>query len=188
MSIYGGQPSILDVLGTSPPPLPRALWFFGSHSWDHDHDREGMHRLIGAGWRRHLWRDLSVPRHAPLHINGGSALENAISRRISASEVVLAFAGKYSSYSDWIEFEIETAVWLGKPIVAVVPRGEVQPSTVVMDHHTIEAGWNGKSIREAILDCLPIGLRRAIEPTLRRSEASQEMMNALGLPRMMRRG
>ena len=113
----------------------------------------------------------------------GVALKRALANRIRASEIVLAFAGKYSTYSHWIEFEVETAFALGRPIVAVRPRGQKQLSSVVMDRCAMEVGWNGSSVREAILECLPGARWLIMEPVLRRWERIEERREALGLAR-----
>lgn len=181
MSLFDTQNAFAPIrrpLG--PPPLR----LFCSNSWDHRHHRDGLHGLIDARWQKNIhWRDLAVPREHPLHISGGEALKRALTARIFRSEVLLAFAGKYSSFSYWIEFEVETAFDLGVPIVAVKPWGQKQLSSVVMDHCTLEVGWNGKSVRESILDCLPNDRWASIEPTLRRWEKIEERRDLLGIRR-----
>ena len=165
------------------------LVLFLSHSWDHMYDRQGLHRLISARWTKGVdWCDLSVPEEHPLHLQHTSHLEAAISDRIAQSELLIAFAGVYSSRSDWIEFEVETARYQGKPVVAVVPRGQRNLSSFVMDRADIEAGWNGRSVREAILDALPRSRRAQIEPQLRRSERIAEILDVIDLPRKPQAG
>lgn len=178
MSLFDAQNALGPFRPVGPPPLR----LFGSHSWDHRHHRDGLHQLIDTRWRKNVhWIDLAVPREHPLHVTGGAALERALFARLQRTEVLLAFAGMYSSYSPWIEFEVETAFYLGVPIIAVKPRSQKQLSSVVMDHCTFEVGWNGKSVREAILDCLPDPRWAALAPILRRSESVEEMCEILGI-------
>lgn len=154
------------------PPLR----LFCSHSWDHEQDKNGLHRLISAAWAEgKVWRDLAVSRDHPLHVSGGAELKQKLAQRIELSEVLIAFAGKYSSYSDWIEFEVATARKLGRPIIAVTPRGDDEHlSAVVLDHCNAQVGWNGKSVREAIVRLLPVDRRKSIAAGLRRCEVIAE--------------
>lgn len=56
----------------------------------------------------------------------------------------------YVAHSDWIQFEIDYAKLLNKPIVGVQPWGsERMPSAVTYAADTI-VGWNTESIVQAI--------------------------------------
>lgn len=61
-------------------------------------------------------------------------------------------AGKYASYSNWIQKEVKIAQRLGKPIVAITPWGAQQISTFVRDNADDIVGWNAKPIVQAIKD------------------------------------
>lgn len=158
------------------PSIYPPLRLFISHSWDHEHDKNGLHRLISLAWAEGaVWRDLAVSRDHPLHVHGGAELKAKLTQRIDSSEILIAFAGKYSSYSDWIEFEVATARKCGRPVVAVVPRGDDEHlSAVVLEHCNAQVGWNGKSVREAIVRLLPADRRKSIEAGLRRCELIAE--------------
>lgn len=151
--------------------IARPLRLFISHSWDHEGHRDGLADLISAEWMNPFsWIDLSVPKDNPLHVRGDMELETALRRRIAASDAVLAFAGIYSSRSDWIEFEVKTAWAQFKPIIAVRPRAQHKLSRVVTDRAAEIVGWNGNSARNAILKHLPEITLEAVLPRLRRSE------------------
>jgi hypothetical protein len=147
------------------------LYLFCSHSWDHSFHREGLHGLIHPHWWKNVdWQDLAVPEKHPLHVRGDRQLQWELAIRIAACDVAIAFAGVYSTLSHWIEFEVETAHRQGKPIIAVKPRGQERLSSTVIDHATKVVGWNGQSIRNAVLECLPYQRWAQLEATLRRSE------------------
>lgn len=63
---------------------------------------------------------------------------------------VVILAGVYSTYSKWINVEVELAQELGKPIVAVEYWGAEHTSQVVKDNADVVVGWNGASVVKAI--------------------------------------
>lgn len=132
------------------------LRLFLSHSWDHDHHRDGLHRLIGARWIQDVdWCDTSVPRDAPLHVRGGAELRRELRARIYQSDALVVFAGIYSSHSDWIGFEVTTAAAQYKPVIGVRPRQQQNISKVVEQDAWEIVGWNGDSVTGAVLRNIP---------------------------------
>lgn len=79
-------------------------------------------------------------------------LETAIEVKMRLSSVVLIMAGVYSTYSKWINIEIEMAKRLGKPIIAIKPFGAERISAVVRAASHKECAWNTNSITQAIID------------------------------------
>jgi hypothetical protein len=63
---------------------------------------------------------------------------------------VLGIAGIYASHSEWMAWELDKALELGKPIIGVVPRGAERVSTVVSSRANEVVRWNTDSIVEAI--------------------------------------
>ena len=125
---------------------------FISHSWSYGHAYTGLTSLLqGRGY--FVFKNYSVPMSNP--ITGASsdrALEAAIENKMRACSVVLIVAGVYSTYSKWINKEIEIAQRLGKKIIAVKPWGAERISTVVRAAADKEVGWNTDSIVKAIRD------------------------------------
>lgn len=56
----------------------------------------------------------------------------------------------YSSYSKWINIEIELAQKYAKPIIAVQPWGAEHTSVVVKNAANIIVGWNARSVANAV--------------------------------------
>jgi hypothetical protein len=62
-------------------------------------------------------------------------------------------AGVYSSYSKWIDKEIQIAkkgFTVPKPIIAIEPWGAERTSKIVTDNANIVVGWNTESVVNAI--------------------------------------
>ena len=79
----------------------------------------------------------------------------AIKEQVSHASAVLILAGLYSSYSKWIDKEIQiaqTEFLYPKPIIAVEPWGSERTSRKVKDAADRVVKWNSKSIIDAIKD------------------------------------
>lgn len=120
-----------------------------SHSWDYNNHYETI-----SGWLNDtpyfLWTDYSVPITRPLTVSGVNELKQKIRNRISLCSCVIILSGMYVAYSDWIDFEIDTAVSMGKPIVGVKPWGQERIPTKVQDNADIMIGWNSASVVDAV--------------------------------------
>jgi hypothetical protein len=72
------------------------------------------------------------------------------------AEVVVIMAGKYATFSKWIQREIRIAKSeFSKPILAVRPWANAQVSSVVRDNADKLVGWNTNSIVAAIRELAP---------------------------------
>ena len=58
----------------------------------------------------------------------------------------------YASYSDWIDFEIDTSVSFGKYIIGVKPWGQERIPSRVSSNSDVLVGWNKDSVVNAILN------------------------------------
>ena len=97
------------------------------------------------------YKNYSVPKNDPIHnASNDRQLYNAIEEQIRHASVVLILAGVYSSYSKWIDKEIEIAQNLSKPILAVEPWGSEKTSLKVKNSADKIVKWNTDSIVSAI--------------------------------------
>lgn len=123
---------------------------FISHSWAYSDAYERLMNLL----RNHptlIFRDYSVPKNDPIHSCPYNwQLRSAIENQIRPASCVLILAGVYSTYSKWINIEIEIARRLGKRIIAIQPWGAEHTSTVVKNNADIIVNWNTDSIVNAI--------------------------------------
>lgn len=122
---------------------------FISHSWSYPDAYEKMIGLIdnqGIKYYNH-----SVPKDDPVHTNGtDKQLRQAIYNKMMGCDCILILAGVYATYSKWINIEIELAVEMGKPIIAIQPWGAERTSTIVKNNADKIVGWNGSSVVKAI--------------------------------------
>ena len=120
-----------------------------SHSWDYSNQYETIREwLNGAPY--FCWTDYSVPINRPLLFSGVKNLKQQIRTRISLCSCVIILSGMYVDYSDWIDFEIDTALALGKPIIGVRPWGQERIPAKVQDNACVMVGWNSDSIVNAV--------------------------------------
>ena len=130
-------------------PALRDYHILISHSWAYDsHYRKLKEWLDGAS--NFTWTDYSVPFSNALDVNSTRELKQKIRNRISLCSCVIILSGMYVSYSDWINYEIDTAVEFGKPIIGVKPWGQERIPAKVQNNATIMVGWNSSSIVSAV--------------------------------------
>ena len=97
---------------------------FISHSWNYGSQYSNLTSLLQ---KRPFFsfKNYSVPESNPIvGARTDKQLEAAIESKVRVSSVVVIMAGVYSTYSKWINKEIEIAKRLGKPILAVKPSGK----------------------------------------------------------------
>lgn len=125
---------------------------FISHSWAYSDAYSGLVALLND--RPYFdYKNYSVPKDNPIHTTGNDReLYEAIKNKVIFCNVVIILAGVYSSYSKWINKEIEIAEYFGKPIIAVEPWGSERTSRIVKEHADRIVKWNTESIVGAIRD------------------------------------
>lgn len=122
---------------------------FVSHSWDHVSDLRNLRNLLeNRGYFNVNFEE--VPPHAPINSTNTGYIRLILRDRIRHSDVVIGLAGLYASYSDWMQWELDTAIELGKPILGVVPWGQLHVSREVSDRADKIVNWNTESIVAAI--------------------------------------
>ncbi|MDE1242363.1 TIR domain-containing protein [Vibrio aestuarianus] len=124
---------------------------FISHSWDHSTDLEGLRRLLNErGYFNVEFKEVS--RFEPINSTNASYVKARLKEKILSSDIVIGLAGMYASHSDWMKWELDTAVSNGVPIIGVIPRGQVRSSTTVTNRSRIDVRWNTESIVSAVRD------------------------------------
>ena len=123
---------------------------FISHSWSYSDAYEKLISLLDDA-PNVTYRDYSVPKDDPIHnANNERELRAAIRNQMQHASYVLILAGVYSTYSKWINIEIELAQEMGKRIIAIEPWGSERTSTVVKSNANKIVKWNSASIVSAI--------------------------------------
>lgn len=121
-----------------------------SHSWAYGDAYDKLTNMLRS--KPYFdYRDYSVPKNDPIH-NASYAyqLKEAIRRQMQPASCVLIMAGVYSTYSKWINIEIELAKSMNKKIIAIELWGSERTSAVVKNAADKIVRWNTDSIVSAI--------------------------------------
>jgi MTH538 TIR-like domain (DUF1863) len=122
---------------------------FVSHAWDYNRE---YYDLINR-FNDHPnfdYRNYSVPEHDPLDTT--TQLAQKLLNQMNLVQVVIILAGMYVAHSDWIQYEIDQAVRLRKPIIAIKPWGQERVPIAIQNAATVIHGWNISPIVQSIRD------------------------------------
>lgn len=122
---------------------------FISHSWSHVDDLNNLRKLLEERGYFHVEFKEASPNE-PINSGNSAYIKRCLKEKISNSDIVLGIAGMYASHSDWMEWELDTALEENVPIVGVIPRGQERISKVVTDRSVEDVHWNIESIVDAI--------------------------------------
>lgn len=131
---------------------------FISHAWKYTEHYKKIVQWLNEAQNDGLlkWKNYSVPEHDPLidpdTTVGKNKLKEALKGQISPASKVIVLAGMYVAYSDWIDFEIDTAVGYNKYIIGVEPWGQERVPNKVSNNADQMVGWNKNSVINAILN------------------------------------
>ncbi len=125
---------------------------FISHSWTYSDAYEKMTSILNSQVSSDFcYKNYSVPKDDPIHnAKSDNELKAKIEAQIKPCSCVLILAGVYSTYSKWINIEIEIAQRLQKRIIAIEPWGAEKTSTIVKNAADFIVKWNGASVVKAI--------------------------------------
>jgi hypothetical protein len=128
-------------------PILRTYKIFIAHAWDYNDD---YYRVVN--WLddapNFRWKNLSVPQHDPILNNQKLAYE--LHNQMRPSHLFIILAGMYVAHSEWVQYEINFAQRIGRPIVGIRPWGNVQMPLAVQNGTDEVVGWNSNSIIGAI--------------------------------------
>lgn len=122
---------------------------FISHSWAHSDDLEALQNLLNSrGYFNVEFTEAS--KDVPINSANATYIKSRLKSKIINSDVVLALAGIYASHSDWMIWEMDTAINNDIPIIGVIPRGQERISQEVYNRSKVDVRWNTESIVDAI--------------------------------------
>ena len=126
---------------------------FISHSWSYGDQYNRLVELLNAA-PNFEYKNYSVPKDDPIHNAPYDwQLRAAIKEQMSHASCVLVLAGVYSTYSKWINIELDlaqTGYNIPKKIIAIEPWGAERTSTVVKTSADTIVKWQTSSIVKAI--------------------------------------
>lgn len=128
---------------------------FISHAWKYGDEYNRLVNLLDTA-PYFSYRNYSAPEDKPLHnldatdVRTKSQIMEAIDRKVKLSSCVLVVSGMYYNHRKWMQYEIETAQRMGRPIIAVRPWGAERTPVEITSVATEIVGWNTNSILDAI--------------------------------------
>ncbi len=129
--------------------MAKTYSLFISHSWNHDNVLQDLKTLIDV--RGYFPAEYTqIEKDCPINSYRASVIKANITKRLESSDVLLAIAGVFASYSDWMQWEMDKAKELGLNVIGVIPRGQERISKQVYERSVIDVRWNADSIVDAI--------------------------------------
>ena len=131
---------------------------FISHAWKYTEHYNKIVQWLNEAQNegKFNWKNYSVPEHDPLidpdSSEGKDELKAELKDQIRPASKVIILAGMYAAYSDWIEYELDTAVDTDKYIIGVKPWGQERSPTIISNNSDVLVGWNKDSVINAILN------------------------------------
>ncbi|NJD54960.1 MAG: TIR domain-containing protein [Nitrospirae bacterium] len=120
---------------------------FISHAWDYNEEYYRLERMLLEHPNFDV-RNYSVPKHDPLDTS--AQLKKKLLDQMNPVQVVLVLGGMYAAHSAWIQFEINEAKRLQKPIIGVRPWAQVRIPQAVQEAANVMHGWNAGPIVASI--------------------------------------
>ena len=118
---------------------------FISHSWSYEERYNSMVSLLNN--RQYFdWTNYSVPVAKAFEGMSNVQLMEQLKSQIRPVNCVVIIGGMWTAYSDWIQFEINFALEIKKPILGVRPRSAKLIPRAVSDAATEIVNWNTESI------------------------------------------
>jgi len=127
---------------------------FISHSWSYSDAYDKLKEFL-SNRPYFSYADYSIPKDDPVHVGSDAELYAAILNKMQLCHAVLIMAGVYSTYSKWINKEIQAAKQgysSAKPIIGIKPWAQTNVSSVVAANADVLVGWNTESIVGAITE------------------------------------
>lgn len=138
-------------------PTLKTYDIFISHAWSYGDSYKRIIEFLKDA-PNFSYRNYSAPSDNPLQNLNGTTVKTeaqvkaAIDRKISPVNCVLVLSGMYVTHHKWMQYEIDTAVRLKRPIIGIRPWGNMRIPEAVSSVADIMVGWNTHSIVQAIRD------------------------------------
>ena len=132
-------------------PTLKTYDLFISHAWKYGEEYERLISLLDKA-PNFCYRNYSAPKDKPLQnldstdVDTKNEIKNAINRKIRPVNAVIVISGMYANNREWMQYEIEKAIQLDKPIIAVKPWGNTKIPTFVSEAANVTVGWQTDSI------------------------------------------
>lgn len=122
---------------------------FISHSWSYSERYNSMVNLLNN--RSYFsWTNYSIPQTRAFGPQAQYKMQEELRQQIRPVNCVIIIGGMWTSYSDWIQFEMNFASSINKPILGVRPRGARMMPSAVTQKADLIVNWNSDSIVNGI--------------------------------------
>ena len=135
-------------------PLLYRYSLFVSHAWSYGDHYDTIVSFLDKA-PNFIYSNFSVPEADAFERARKSVLEEKLRNQIRPVQIVLILGGMYVAHSDWIQFEIDYAKSLNKPILGIQPWGSVRMPVAVQNAADEMVGWNTATIVSAIRRLVP---------------------------------
>lgn len=121
---------------------------FVAHAFESNDDYRRVFEYLESS-RNFFYKNCAVPELPPTQDK--DSLRQELRRQIGFSEVVLVPAGQYPVSREWLEFQINCAKGLDKPVIVLVSFGVKEKLPVLLEALASEViEWNERDIVDAI--------------------------------------
>lgn len=121
---------------------------FISHSWNYD-EYDRIVRFFDET-EDFYYIDYSISTDKALYGLSDRKLSDKLRSHIRLSQIILIPAGMEVNFRRYIQFELEVAQEMNKPIIGIIPRGKKRIPKIIETIAWQIVGWNRNSIVKAI--------------------------------------
>lgn len=126
---------------------------FISHAWKYGEEYMRLVQLLDQA-PNFSYYNYSAPKERPLELTSVRAskaeIQRAISNKIGKAQIELVLGGMYADYHDWMQYEVDEAKRMEKPVLLIKPWGQTMVPRYLQDVADDIVGWNADSIVGAI--------------------------------------
>ena len=135
-------------------PYLHTYRLFISHAWSYSDPYKRAVEFLNAA-PNFIWANYSVPTAKAFSGLNSLQLKEQLRSQIRPVQCVIILAGMYTAHSAWIQFEIDVAKLLSKPILGIVPWGAERIPATVQAAASRMVNWNSASIVDGIRAITP---------------------------------
>ena len=120
-----------------------------SHSWKYSTQYDTIVNWLNLA-SNFKWSNHSVSADDTFSTKTKIALKEQLTQQMRGCNAIIVVSGMYVGYSEWIDYEINEAIRMNKPIIAIKPWGNERIPLKIRNNATLIVGWNSMSLISAI--------------------------------------